>query len=458
MTSTLSAAPDAARPATGFAELGVPPRLVEVLHRENITTPFPIQAATLPDALAGRDILGRGRTGSGKTIAFAIPTVAAIAASTRHRIPGRPRGLVLVPTRELAVQVAATIAPLAKAHSLTCATIFGGVNQNKQVAVLRTGVDIVIACPGRLEDLIEQRLCSLDRVSVSVIDEADHMSDLGFLPSVRRLLDQTPVSCQRMLFSATLDNAVQALVDRYVKDPAIHVVDPETDEAVPTMAHYVLSVATADKVAVVRDLAQGDGRRLLFTRTKHGARKLARQLNTMGVPAVELHGDLTQPARQKNLDAFAAGTSPVLVATDIAARGIHVDEVALVVHVDPPAEHKAYLHRSGRTARAGASGVVVTLMTPEQHGDVRQLTRAAKITATMTSVSPGDAVLAQLADPDAEIRIEGQLIGDTPSAPARAGGGRGDRRGDVARGAQRGAGSASGAGSGRPRRRRYQGR
>lgn len=382
---------------TTFADLGVPAALVRSLTDSGITSPFPIQTATLPDSLAGRDVLGRGRTGSGKTIAFALPLVARTAAAARGRVaPRRPRALVLAPTRELASQIDATVAPLAAAAGLTTTTIFGGVAQSRQVTALDGGIDIVIACPGRLEDLIGQRLLSLDDVRITVLDEADHMADLGFLPVVKRLLDRTPTGGQRLLFSATLDNGVDVLVKRYLQRPVEHAVDP-AQQAVVAMTHHVLEVRDAEsKKAVVRQLAAGTGRRVLFMRTKHHAKKLAKQLTAEGIPAVDLHGNLGQGARERNLAAFSSGEVKVLVATDIAARGIHVDEVELVVHVDPPAEHKAYLHRSGRTARAGSGGDVVTLMLPEQRGDVRALTRAAAITVQPVAVQPGDATLARL--------------------------------------------------------------
>ncbi len=383
-----------------FAELGVPAPIVAALARGGITTPFPIQNATLPDSLAGRDVLGRGRTGSGKTVAFAVPTVAALAGSGKPRIPNRPRALILVPTRELANQVADAIAPLAAAMGQRVTTVFGGVGQSRQVSALRGGIDVLVACPGRLEDLINQRLVDLDAVEVTVLDEADHMADLGFLPAVKRLLDRTPSGIQRLLFSATLDNGVDVLVRRYLHEPVVHSVDPPAS-VVTTMQHHVLTLAAGDKTAVVRELASGLGRTLLFTRTKHAAKKLAKQLTAAGVPAVELHGNLSQQARERNLAAFGAGSARVLVATDIAARGIHVDDIALVVHVDPPAEHKAYLHRSGRTARAGADGVVVTLSTPDQSRDVRTLTRQAGISPEVASVRPGSADITALTGPPA---------------------------------------------------------
>jgi superfamily II DNA/RNA helicase len=375
--------------AASFAALGVDPALVASLARGGIDTPFPIQTATLPDALAGRDVLGRGRTGSGKTVAFAVPVVTRLAASASRSQPNRPRGLILLPTRELATQVAATVQPLAAALGLKVTTIFGGVGQNPQVAALRRGVDIVIACPGRLDDLIGQGHCKLDAVEVTVLDEADHMADLGFLPVVQKLLDRTPKGGQRLLFSATLDRGIDGIVRRYLSNPVTHSVDDVT-AAPPDMTHHIIQVAPGDKAAVVRELASGQGRSLLFTRTKHAAKKLARQLTAAGVPAVDLHGNLSQPARERNLAAFAEGTCRVLVATDIAARGIHVDDIALVVHVDPPVDHKAYLHRAGRTARAGAAGDVVTVMTRDQLSEVKALARKAAIRPTTAHVTPGD--------------------------------------------------------------------
>ncbi|WP_245160635.1 DEAD/DEAH box helicase, partial [Blastococcus sp. CT_GayMR20] len=349
---------------TTFAALGVPAPLVEVLTASGITSPFPIQVATLPDSLAGRDVLGRGRTGSGKTLAFSLPLVARLAASDSRRQPRRPRSLILVPTRELANQVAAVVDPLARALGMRTTTIFGGVGQNPQVQALAGGLDVVIACPGRLEDLIQQGHCDLGGIEVTILDEADHMADLGFLPGVKRIMDRTPKVGQRMLFSATLDNGVDVLVKRYLSNPTTHSVDPAV-APVSTMTHHVFRVDAADKATIVKELASGLGRSVLFTRTKHQAKKLAKQLTAAGVPAVDLHGNLSQNARERNLEAFTSGETRVLCATDIAARGIHVDDVAIVVHVDPPAEHKAYLHRSGRTARAGAEGAVVTIATPD---------------------------------------------------------------------------------------------
>jgi superfamily II DNA/RNA helicase len=386
------AAASTAPRAASFAAAGVPAPLVAALAAAGITTPFPIQAATLPDAMAGRDILGRGQTGSGKTLGFSIPLAARLADG--YTSACRPRGLVLVPTRELASQVQAVLAPLAESMGLTVATIFGGVPQKPQVANLRGRADIVVACPGRLADLIEQGHCHLGDVEISVLDEADHMADLGFLPVVRRLLDMTPADGQRMLFSATLDAAVDVLARRFMNRPVQHDVDPV--EAPVTMVHHLLTVDQADRVGVVAALAGGSGRSLVFTRTKHAAHRLARQLATSGIPSAELHGDLAQGARERNLASFAAGSVRVIVATDIAARGIHVDGIDLVIHADPPTEHKAYLHRSGRTARAGAAGTVITLQTPAQAGDVRTLMRKAGVVPLTAVVTPGSPLLRSL--------------------------------------------------------------
>ena len=376
-----------------FAGAGVPAPLVAALAAAGITAPFPIQAATLPDALAGRDILGRGQTGSGKTLGFCIPLAARLADG--YTSACRPRGLVLVPTRELASQIQGVLAPLAESVGLSVATIYGGVPQRPQVAKLRDRADIIVACPGRLADLIEQGQCHLGDVEISVLDEADHMADLGFLPVVRRLLDMTPPEGQRMLFSATLDSAVDVLARRFMNRPAHH--DVGLVAAPVAMVHHLLTTASADRVGVVTVLAGGSGRSLVFTRTKHAARRLARQLAASGIAAADLHGDLTQGARDRNLAAFAAGAVRVIVATDIAARGVHVDGIDLVIHADPPAEHKAYLHRSGRTARAGAAGTVITLQAPAQAAGVRDLMRKADVVPLTATVTPGSALLRSIA-------------------------------------------------------------
>jgi superfamily II DNA/RNA helicase len=448
-----AARPDAsAAPATptSFAELGVPAALVSVLSANGITAPFPIQQATLPDSLAGRDVLGRGRTGSGKTYAFALPVLARLAGNSKPRRPKSPRALILAPTRELASQIEAALAPLAKALSLRTLTVFGGVGANPQITGLRAGVDVLVACPGRLEDLISSGHADLSQVEITVLDEADHMADLGFLPSVRRLLDRTPAAGQRMLFSATLDAGVDVLVKRYLSNPITHSVD-SAQSPVSQMAHHVLHLAAADdRLPVLVELTAAPGRTLVFTRTKHGAKKLTRQLIASGVPAVELHGNLSQNARTRNLEAFSDGSTGTLVATDIAARGIHVDDVNLVVHADPPIEHKAYLHRSGRTARAGAGGTVITLMTDDQVSDVRDLTRRAAISPTITRLRPGHPLLAELA-PGERAFVTPPAGSSTPEPATRARvSGRGSSgRGKPAAGAGSGGRGSGQSGSGR---------
>lgn len=435
-----------------FADLGVSTGIVDELAAAGITEAFPIQAATLPDSLGGRDVLGRGKTGSGKTLAFAIPMVDRLAGA--KRVPGRPAGLILAPTRELATQIAATITPLAQLRGLRVTTVFGGVPVNRQIKTLKQGIDIVVACPGRLEDLMKQRAVALDAVQITVLDEADHMADLGFLPGVTRILAATPAGGQRLLFSATLDNGVGKLVDRFMRTPVTHSVD-EAGDPPPKMEHHVFELeGAAAKKDIVRMLAAGSGRRILFMRTKHHARRLAGELSRAGIAAVDLHGNLSQPARDRNLAAFAAGTARVMVATDIAARGIHVDELELVVHVDPPAEHKAYLHRSGRTARAGTEGTVVTLVLPEQRKDVAALLRKAGISVKPRPVTTSSPILTELSDGAAEALrrpVEPNPAGDAPAGsrqpankPAR-----GSRRGSrgartTANGRPDGAGKRSG--------------
>ncbi|MBB3674276.1 superfamily II DNA/RNA helicase [Modestobacter versicolor] len=434
---------------TTFEALGVPAPLVEVLTASGITAPFPIQVATLPDTLAGRDVLGRGRTGSGKTLAFSIPLVARLATSPSKRQPKRPRALILVPTRELANQVAAVVDPLARALGMRTAVVFGGVGQNPQVQALAGGIDVLIACPGRLEDLIQQGHADLGAVEITILDEADHMADLGFLPGVKRLLDRTPKVGQRLLFSATLDNGVDVLVKRYLDRPTTHSVDPAV-APVSTMTHHVFRVDAADKGQIVKELASGLGRTVMFTRTKHQAKKLAKQLTAAGVPAVDLHGNLSQNARERNLEAFSNGETRVLCATDIAARGIHVDDVAIVVHVDPPAEHKAYLHRSGRTARAGAGGIVVTIATPDQAAEVRTLARQAGITPEVSAIKPGAREIVALTGPVAPYVEPAPVAAPQPQgAGGGANGGRRRRSGSGGGASSGSSGQASSGGSGR---------
>ena len=411
-----------------FADLGVPTSLTRVLAESGITTPTPIQAATLPDSLAGRDVLGRGRTGSGKTYGFLLPLLTRLSQSNSKRLPKKPRSLILVPTRELATQIETAMAPLARALGLRTLTVFGGVGPNPQINGLRSGVDVLVACPGRLEDHVGQGHADLSAIEITVLDEADHMADLGFLPGVRRLMDRTPKDGQRLLFSATLDAGVDVLVKRYLTNPVTHSAD-SAQSPVTTMTHHVLHLQPESRLPVLVDLTAAPGRTVVFTRTKHGAKKLAKQLNASGVPAVELHGNLSQNARTRNMDAFHSGSARTLVATDIAARGIHVDDVNLVIHADPPTEHKAYLHRSGRTARAGAEGTVVTLMTDEQVRDVRDLTRKAGIKPTTTRIDPSHPLLRELA-PGERVFVDGAapvapVTNPAPGSGARSGGGRG---------------------------------
>ena len=434
-----------------FAELGVPSSLAQILTQQGITTPTPIQAATLPDSLAGRDVLGRGRTGSGKTYAFLLPLVARLDASKLPAMPRKPRALILAPTRELVGQIEASLKPLAAEFGLTTQTVFGGVGQNPQVAGLRRGADVVLACPGRLEDLIAQGHCSLKDIEITILDEADHMADLGFLPAVRRLLHATPPRSQRLLFSATLDNAVDQLVKKFLNDPVTHEAD-SAQSPVAKMDHHIFHVRRESRLPILVDLTRAPGRTVVFTRTKHGAKALARQLNANGVPTVDLHGNLSQNARTRNMEAFHSGAATTLVATDVAARGIHVDDVALVVHADPPAEHKAYLHRSGRTARAGAEGTVITLMTDDQVRDVRALARAAGIKPTTTVIGDASHPLLKTLAPGERVEVPGGLAVEAPaqqSAPKAGGGAGRNRNRSRSRSGSGSAGGQSGSGQGR---------
>ncbi|MEL5991628.1 DEAD/DEAH box helicase [Microbacterium phosphatis] len=439
-----------------FADLGVPSVLVDALVAMERPTPFPIQRETLPSTLAGRDVLGRGKTGSGKTLAFAIPLVARLAAAHQRGRAGSPVALVLAPTRELATQITRTVEPLAKAAGMSVTTIFGGVSQKPQEAAFARGVDIVVACPGRLEDLMGQGVVRLDRVSVTVLDEADHMADLGFLPGVTRILSKTPTDGQRMFFSATLDNGVDKLVKRFLPNPE-HIAIDSAESPVAAMTHHLFEISSTElKTDVIKALASGTARRMLFTRTKHQAKKLARQLTSGGIPAVDLHGNLSQNARDRNLADFSSGAVKVLVATDVAARGVHVDGVDLVVHIDPPAEHKAYLHRSGRTARAGAAGDVVTLMVPSQRKDTEILMRRAAIDVKAQHVTANhSAVIALIGEVAERVapRPGGPGAGNAP-ADGSTGGGQSPRSGQGSQGAnarrkraaREGQGAASGQG------------
>jgi superfamily II DNA/RNA helicase len=416
---------DAPSAATRFSALALPERLVTVLARRGLHAPFAIQARAIPDALAGRDILGRAQTGSGKTLAFGLPMLARLIGGPRR--PGLPTGLVLVPTRELAEQVKDAIAPLAHALDLRVTAIYGGASMKKQVNALRRGVDIVVATPGRLTDLIGQGECSLGNIRISVVDEADYMADLGFLPAVTELLDQTPGDGQRMLFSATLDRGVDRLVTRFLTNPALHAVSPAAPH-VATMDHRAFTMHAGDKGAVAAEIAARPGRTLFFVRTKHGADRLAQQLQQSGVDAAAIHGDLTQNARRRALEAFSGGHSRVLVATDVAARGLHVDDLDLVVHFDPPADHKDYLHRSGRTARAGADGVVLSLVVPAQVREVSRLHERAGVSAKTHAVTPGHAAVREIATSGTPIipsTPAPRPVSDRPRRPGGYPGGRG---------------------------------
>ncbi|MCI1832428.1 MAG: DEAD/DEAH box helicase [Bifidobacterium sp.] len=445
-----------------FAELGVPGPLVRVLARDGKSTAFPIQTDTLPDSLAGRDVLGRGQTGSGKTLAFAIPLVARLseegAARTAMHDYGRgrsnamlphPRGLVLVPTRELVNQIDEVIRPLADAYGMATTCIYGGVNQNRQVAALRDGADVIVACPGRLEDLLRQRLLSLESVSIAVLDEADEMADMGFLPSVTRLLDQVDPDGQRMLFSATLDHGVDKVVDRFLTDAKIHAVD-SAESQVDTMTHHVFAVSQGNKHEVIRELASGKGKRILFTRTKYQAKKMAKKLVQAGIPSVDLQGNLSQSQRDRHLAAFADGEVRVLVATDVAARGIDVSDVALVVQTDPPEDPKSFLHRSGRTARAGESGDVVTLVLPEQRHDAHSMLRRAGIHAHTQEVTPNSPELLDLVGEHAPLVRDWTLTVPVVNQPSKRRRPKEGRSGE--RASRRGGGDRSGRRDARPRR------
>ncbi|WP_338685190.1 DEAD/DEAH box helicase [Streptomyces acidiscabies] len=376
-----------------FAELAMPARLLATLGHEGVTVPFPIQAATLPNSLAGRDVLGRGRTGSGKTLAFGLALLARTAGKRAE--PRQPLALVLVPTRELAQQVTDALAPYARSVSLRLATVVGGMSIGRQAGALRAGAEVVVATPGRLKDLIDRGDCRLDEVAITVLDEADQMADMGFMPQVTALLDQVRTGGQRMLFSATLDRNVDRLVRNYLHDPVVHSVDPSAG-AVTTMEHHVLHVHDEDKHQTTTEIAARDGRVIMFLDTKHAVDRLTKHLLSSGVRAAALHGGKSQPQRTRTLAQFKSGHVTVLVATNVAARGIHVDNLDLVVNVDPPTDHKDYLHRGGRTARAGESGSVVTLVTRNQRREVSRLMASAGITPQIAQVRSGEAELSRI--------------------------------------------------------------
>ena len=377
----------------GFAALGLPGRLVERLARDGITTPFPIQVATIPDALAGRDVLGRGQTGSGKTLAFGLPTLTRLLDDGPTSAPRRPRAIILVPTRELAMQVSDALEPLVHVAGLKHKLVAGGLSYTTQISALNRGVDLLIATPGRMNDLLERGAVELDDIQIAILDEADHMADMGFLPEITTILDRIPAGGQRLLFSATLDKGVDGLVKSYLTDAVTHSTD-DAKASVTTMEHHVVLIDPMHKKVITAEVANRAGRTLVFVRTKLGADRVAQQLREQGVLAAALHGGLNQGARNRVLGAFRDGTLPVLVATDVAARGIHVDDVSVVLQVDPPADHKDYLHRSGRTARAGDRGTVVTLALPHQRRGMERQLREAGVDVVPTKAVPGDAVLA----------------------------------------------------------------
>ncbi|MGV0340644.1 DEAD/DEAH box helicase [Corynebacterium mastitidis] len=378
---------------TSFVDLGLPDSLQRCLRSEGITHPFPIQEAAIPDILAGRDLLGRGPTGSGKTFAFGLPMLALLSGAPSR--PGHPRGLVLVPTRELAAQIRERLAEPAAALGLRVLDVVGGINIKRHKTALAAPVDLLVATPGRAQDLINQKALFLDAVRITALDEADQMADMGFLPQVHRLLDLTPAG-QRLLFSATLDGQVSTLVSRYLLEPVEHSTAPAR-AAVDTMAHYTFLVGTWEaRNEVVLRIGARRGRTIMFMRTKHGVDRQVKKLQRAGIAAAGLHGNKGQSARTRALEGFADGSVPVLVATDIAARGIDIGDVSLVVHVDPPAEHKAYLHRAGRTARAGHSGSVVTLVMEQQEKEVAQLLRKAGVDAQECKITPDSPALAKI--------------------------------------------------------------
>ncbi|WP_162833222.1 DEAD/DEAH box helicase [Streptomyces sp. CB09001] len=387
-------APETA-PEPTFADLGLPEGVVRKLAQNGVTTPFPIQAATIPDALAGKDILGRGRTGSGKTLSFGLPTLATLAGGRTEK--HKPRAVILTPTRELAMQVADALQPYGDVLGLKMKVVCGGTSMGNQIYALERGVDVLVATPGRLRDIINRGACSLENVQIAVLDEADQMSDLGFLPEVTELLDQVPAGGQRMLFSATMENEIKTLVDRYLKDPALHEVDA-AQGAVTTMSHHILVVKPKDKAPVTAAIASRKGRTIIFVRTQLGADRVAEQLRDAGAKADALHGGMTQGARTRTLADFKDGYVNVLVATDVAARGIHVDGIDLVLNVDPAGDHKDYLHRAGRTARAGRTGTVVSLSLPHQRRQIFRLMEDAGVDATRHIIQGGAAFDPEVAE------------------------------------------------------------
>ncbi|AZQ36202.1 DEAD/DEAH box helicase [Streptomyces cyaneochromogenes] len=425
-----------------FTELDMPERLLTTLRGEGVTVPFPIQAATLPNSLAGRDVLGRGRTGSGKTLAFGLALLART--SGQRAEPRQPLALVLVPTRELAQQVTDALTPYARALRLRLATVVGGLSIGRQANALRNGAEVVVATPGRLKDLIDRGDCRLDRVAITVLDEADQMADMGFIPQVTALLDQVRPDGQRLLFSATLDRNVDRLVRNYLHDPVVHSVDPSAG-AVTTMDHHVLHVEDDDKHATTTEIAAREGRVIMFLDSKHATDRLVKKLLAVGVRAAALHGGKSQSQRTRALTQFKDGHVTALVATNVAARGIHVDDLDLVVNVDPPGDHKDYLHRGGRTARAGESGTVVTLVLPHQRRDVTRLMADAGIAPTTTRVRSGGEELTRITGARTPSGVPVVLTPPvTENRPERTGSARRTGRGRPAQGRRRSSSAAKG--------------
>ena len=424
----------------GFAALGLPKQLVARLARDGITTPFPIQVATIPDAMAGKDVLGRGQTGSGKTLAFGLPTLSRLAAGT-PAAARKPKALIMSPTRELAMQISDALEPLVHVLGLRHKLVAGGMPYQPQLSALDRGVDLLIATPGRLNDLIERGAVDLGDCTIAILDEADHMAEMGFLPEITAILDLIPEGGQRLLFSATLDRGIDQLVARYLKDAVTHSTDAAS-ASVTTMAHHIMLIDPMHKKSITAEVANREGRTVVFVRTKLGADRVAEQLREQGVFAAALHGGLNQGARNRVLGAFKDGTLPVLVATDVAARGIHVDDVSVVLQVDPPADHKDYLHRSGRTARAGDKGTVITLALPHQRRGMERLARDAGIDAVPSRTAPGDAALLEAGArtpsgvPIPESQVRRLLEGEQ----------RGHRRPQQGRGGRGGPGASAGRG------------
>jgi superfamily II DNA/RNA helicase len=430
--SSATAVPSTAPGNTGltFDSLGLSGPLVAALGRVEITVPTPVQAAVVPDAMAGHDVLGRAQTGSGKTLAFGLPILARLAGE-RSR-PKHPRALIVVPTRELATQVRRSLEPLAEALRLKLTTVYGGTPYDRQIKQLRNGADIVVATPGRLEDLIKRGACRMDDIQITVLDEADHLCDLGFYPVVDQLMRETPEGSQRMLLSATLDGDVDRLVRTHLRSPKLHELDANQG-SVTTMDHHVMVVGGfRDKITATTALVEANPRSIVFTRTREGATELAESLTQSGIEAVDLHGNLSQRVRERNLHQFSTGKAQVVVATDVAARGIHVDHVGLVVHYDAPADAKAYLHRSGRTARAGQSGAVVMITTPRQLDEVLRLQSRAGVKSRHHDIRTTPRPMT------AEVLAES---GEKAPAPRRGGSssaGRDGARGGYSRGPARG--------------------